>query len=100
MTLGAAVIDPLPAWAKDDARPLPVPRARQAQLGHDLVRVRSDGVVCDERWRSLGVNALHEGLADAVKHARAATQPDQGPSGAHTSEPGAARPFLPAGSAA
>lgn len=100
MTLGAAVIDPLPAWAEDDARPLPVPTLRQAQLGREIVRVRSDGLVCDERWRSLGVNALHDGLADAFKHARSAAQPGYDRPGAHTSERGAARPFLPAGSAA
>lgn len=81
MALGAAVIDPLPAWAKDSTRALPVPPTRAARLAHDTVRVRSDGVVCDERWRSLGVNALHDGLADSVKHIRAAATGETRPAG-------------------
>ena len=53
MTLGAAVIDPLPAWSADPIIPLPVPAARLTQLSREVVRVRCDGAVCDDTWRAV-----------------------------------------------
>ncbi len=70
MTLGGAVIDPLPAWAEDRVRPLPVPEPRAARLAADVVRVRCDGAVCDARWASLGLNAFEHGLVDAARLTR------------------------------
>jgi hypothetical protein len=70
MTLGGAVIDPLPAWADDRVRPLPCPAARLLRTEADIVRVRSDGMVCDGRWRSYGLNALEHGLIDAARLVR------------------------------
>lgn len=70
MTLGAAVIDPLPAWAEDRVRPLPWPAARARRVEADTVRVRCDGKVCDERWRSLGLDAFEHGPAEAARLVR------------------------------
>lgn len=71
MTLGAAVIDPLPAWSVDPIRPLPVPAARAAQIAREIVRVRCDGAVCDEAWHAIAsVNAIACGLTEAVRTVR------------------------------
>jgi hypothetical protein len=70
MTLGGAVIDPLPAWADDRIRPLPIPAERAARIDSDIVRVRCDGMVCDARWRSYGLNAFEHGLTDAARLVR------------------------------
>tara|TARA_R110000782_G_scaffold19140_3_gene52206 strand:- start:8319 stop:11981 length:3663 start_codon:yes stop_codon:yes gene_type:complete len=74
MTLGAAVIDPLPAWSADPIIPLPVPAARLTQLSREVVRVRCDGAVCDDTWRAVaGVNAITSGLSEAVRAVRERT---------------------------
>jgi hypothetical protein len=70
MMLGGAVIDPLPAWADDRIRPLPIPTERAARIESDIVRVRCDGMVCDARWRSYGLNAIEHGLTDAARLVR------------------------------
>ncbi len=70
MTLGGAVIDPLPVWTDDRIRPLPCPASRHTRIEADIVRVRSDGMVCDSRWRSYGLNAVEHGLIDAARLVR------------------------------
>ncbi len=70
MTLGGAVIDPLPAWTDDRIQPLPIPSERAARTESEIVRVRCDGMVCDARWRSHGLNAFEHGLADAARLVR------------------------------
>ncbi len=70
MALGGAVIDPPPAWADDRIRPLPIPDARAVRIESDIVRVRCDGMVCDTRWRSYGLNAFEHGLVDAARLVR------------------------------
>lgn len=67
MTLGGAVIDPVPAWFEDRIRPLPVPHARWLAAEANTVRVRCDGMACDARWRSYGLNTFQHGLIDAAR---------------------------------
>lgn len=67
MTLGGAVIDPLPAWTEDRIQPLPIPAERAARIESEIVRVRCDGMVCDARWRSQGLDAFEHGLIDAAR---------------------------------
>ncbi|MCC5824180.1 MAG: DUF115 domain-containing protein [Phycisphaerales bacterium] len=70
MTLGGAVIDPLPSWFEDRIRPLPVPGERLTAIESDIVRVRCDGMVCDHRWRNYGLDAFQHGLIDAARLVR------------------------------
>ncbi|MEM9373493.1 MAG: hypothetical protein AAGA55_07600, partial [Planctomycetota bacterium] len=72
MTMGSAVIDPVPAWSGDRIRPLPIPDDRSRQLDRNVIRVRSDGAVCDARWRSIGdVSAFDAGFEAAFEAWRA-----------------------------
>lgn len=78
MTLGAAVIDPIPAWSGDPLLPLPVPAPRLAQLARETIRVRCDGAVCDPAWRPIaGINAITGGLLDATRAVRERTAHDR-----------------------
>lgn len=65
MAVGSAVIDAQPGWVRDRVRPLPVPVGRLLQIERDVLRVRSDGQVCDREWQATGIDALSLGVAEA-----------------------------------
>lgn len=75
---GAAIIDPLPGFVSNQriAR-LPVPAWRRRQMEREIMRVRCDGVVVDDRGHPFvaqgeEVNAIQEGIERALQRVRGA----------------------------
>ncbi len=80
MLTGCAIIDPLPACARDQrVRAMDIPRWRREQMERETMRVRCDGVVIDSGGKPIlaqgsEINAIEEGIERAYQRMRSAVR--------------------------